>query len=277
MPTNISWYLGISIEDKQLNSRELKVYLRELTPFASGKLADNTRTESFSVTNASGEKESGNVNTTNGITADYFGMFTNRTTPPDVVKGEHVLVIQYADEDKYYWIALGRDDNLRKTELVKLAASNDRAESKTLTDNNTYFVEIDTKLGKRIRIQTSKSDGEPFSYNLVLDAANSFIQLADDKGNRVEIISNEKQVKLANENGTTVDLKGNDISILAPGDITLRAGGTLNLVAGTTNMNTAIENTGTFTNKGDMNNDGNITTSGTITASGAVTAPNIPH
>ena len=282
MPNDFKTYIGIVVEDKQLQSREIKVYIRDMTPYSAGNLGDNTRQEQYTITNETGEKVSSNVNTTNSVTADYFGLYSNRAFPPDVVKGEQVLVLQFADEDKYYWVPMGRDDNLRKGELIRFAASDDMSPSKQLTEANTYFVELDTKLAKRIRLHTSKSNGEAFGYDVIIDAMNSFIQIADDQGNRIELVSPESKIKLTNNSGTTVNIEKENITVLAPSEITVRAGSTLNVIAPTININGsninstgAVSSSGSMTNNGNLTNNGNISNSGTITSAGAVTAPNI--
>lgn len=224
MANNFSIYVGIAVEDKPLDSREIKVYIRELIPYSGGKLEDTTRTETYSIKNDQDATISGNVDTTNCIIADYFGVETNRAFPPDIVKGEQVLVFRYSDEDRYYWVCAGRDDNLRRGELHRIQISDDMHIVKELTEHNTYFLEMDTKVAKRIRIETSKSDGEDFEYRIIIDAKNDFVQITDDIGNRMEIFSKPKRVKLTNAVGATVDLLKEDIFILAPRDIHVKAG-----------------------------------------------------
>lgn len=266
MSNNFEIFTGIAVEDKQLQSRELKIHLRELTPFVSGKLKDTTRDEKYTVKSEDGTDVSGKVNTSNCVTADYFGMDTNSTFPPDIVKGEQVLVLRYADEDKYYWLSTGRDDNLRKTEIVRWSASNDTSDNKKLTEANTYFAEIDTKLAKRIRLHTSKSNGEDFGYDLIIDAANNFFTIHDDTGNRIDLQSKEKRIKLTTTAGTTVNLDDRDITMLAPGDITIRCGGELTFAAPSIKRQGPVEGVGDITNKGDFTFNGTGTSSGTITA-----------
>jgi len=277
--SNSQWteYVGIVVEDRKLHSREIKVFLREMTPFASGAITDNTRKETYSVTDDSGAKTSGNVSTTNNITADYYGGDSNRAFPPDVVKGEQVTVLKYADEDKYYWKSMGRDDNMRKSELVRLAASNNPAGSGDLNESNTYMVELDTKLGKRIRLKTSTSSGEAFGYDFIIDAKNSFVQITDNAGNRIELLSQENKIKLTNQLGTTVNLEGAELSLMAPGDITVRAGGTLTMIGASINVIGPMTNTGSISNNGNITNNGNTTNNGDFISSGQVKAPNIPH
>ena len=215
MSNNFKVFYGIAVEDRASKSRKLKVYLRELTPFSGGDIADKTRNEKYSTTDDDGNTVSGTVSTTNCVVADYFGSDTNRAFPPDIVAGEQVIVLQYADEDNYYWMPGGRDDNLRKGELDRWAISDDMAESKSLTESNTYFVELDTKITKRIRIHTSKSDGEAFGYDIVIDAANSNLQITDDAGNLFNINSPVSVVHMRNAFGSIVRLDKEVIQIMA--------------------------------------------------------------
>lgn len=262
--SNFEVFVGVAVEDKELSSRQLKVFLRELTPFAGGKLADNTRTETYTIANETGDKISGNVKTTNNVVADFFGLSTNSAFPPDVVAGEQVYVLKYADEDKYYWISAGRDDNLRKGEIIRMSASGEMSSDKTLSENNTYFVELDTKLGKRIRIHTSKTNGEAFGYDVIIDAANNFISISDDTGNSFELASQEKRLTLKNSSGSVFNIVDQNISILAEGVVAIKSSQEIVLSAPKVSAHGALSNNGDMTNKGNMNTNGNITASGTV-------------
>ena len=248
---NYRIYNGIVAEDRALKSKHIKVYLRELNPFITGNISDNTKQERFTTDDVNGNKISGSVNTSNVIIADYFGFHTNRYHPPDVVKGEQVLVLQYADEDKYYWLSMGRDDNLRTTELVRVSVANDRKSGKKdLTEKNTYFVELDTKVMKRIRIITTKSDGEKFAYGFVIDAKNGFVQISDDDGNLISLESEARRIKLMNKDKSILNLDAENIFVLAPGNITIRADRELNISAKKINTKSTTTFTVQSTNLG---------------------------
>lgn len=247
MPNEFKVWVGIAVEDRQIKSREIKVFLREMTPYSAGKIEDTTKDETYTVSSDDGSKVSGSVSTTNNVVADYFGANTNSAFPPDIVKGEQVIVLKYADEDKYYWMSAGRDDNLRRGELVRWAISDDQAVKKDLTESNTYFMEMDTKIEKRIRIHTSKSDGESYGYDVIIDAKNHFVKISDDVGNRIELESDNSRVKVTNAAGATVDLDKSDINIIAPQHMNLRAGGYLILSAPSVIINGASIQSGGIT------------------------------
>lgn len=223
MANNFKVFYGVAVEDRASQSRQLKVFLREMTPFGGGDIADKTKNESFSTVDEKGNKTPGKVSTTNCIVADYFGMSSNSAFPPDIVSGEQVLVLQYADEDKYYWMSAGRDDNLRKGELARWSVSNDMAASKELAESNTYFMELDTKLAKRIRLHTSKSNGEAFGYDIIIDAANSNINITDDAGNSIVIMSEQSVIQMKNSAGSALCLNKDMVQMLATGTVYIKA------------------------------------------------------
>lgn len=217
-------YIGICVEDKEFTSRVLKVHLRELLPFVEGEVEDDDSVEAYSyIDDESGNVVDGEITVSNHITAEWFGMSSNRVFPPDVVLGEQVLVMKYSDEDIYYWVSLGRDDNMRRLEILRHAVSDSVEYDRLLDDDNTYYVEMDTKFTKRIRIVTSKSDGEDYRYEIIIDAKNNFLALHDDAGNEIIIESDIPRIKLKNANGTIVDLNGEDIIMIAPRDVVISA------------------------------------------------------
>lgn len=223
MSNNFKVFYGLAVEDRASKSRMIKVFLREMSPFAGGDIGDKTQNETFSTVDEKGNKTPGKVSTTNCIVADYFGMNSNSAFPPDIVAGEQVIVLQYADEDKYYWMSAGRDDNMRKGELARWSVSNDKSTSKELSEANTYFAELDTKLAKRIRLHTSKSNGEAFGYDIVIDAANSNINITDDAGNSIVILSDQSVVQMKNASGSAVCLNKEMIQLMASGTVYIKA------------------------------------------------------
>lgn len=217
-------YWGIVAEDKVANSRIAKIYIKEFLPFFSGDLDDHDGTEDFKVTTEDGESEELSMTTSIHTPCEWFGFDSNRTFPPDLVKGEQVRVIQYADSEVYYWESSGRDDGLRRDEIFRQSIANRKNIEEGLDDDNTYFFEMDTKFNKRIRLVLNNSDGEDHSYTICIDGKESFISLNDDIGNRIILESNVPRIKLVNSSGTFIDLHDQDITMVAPRDIIMKAG-----------------------------------------------------
>ena len=218
-------YLGIAVEDKVYDSRLLKVYITEIAPYISGEIKDLTGKESISIMNdEKGKKEEVEVNSTNILTCEYFGLATNRVFPPDVRKGEQILVIRYRDLDRYYWVSLGRDDRLRRKEIFRLAVSDDDKIDKKLEEENTYFIEMDTLFDKRIRLITSKADGEKYKYSIVIDAKNHYVSVYDDDDNYFILESDRPRIKMKNRSKSLIDINDEDIFIACKRDVSIHAG-----------------------------------------------------
>ena len=216
-----SVYFAIVLEDKLPNEETIFVQLLELNPFVDGKV--EIKTDSVKVGDALTDSYE-IVEVSNSIKATYFSFLTNRAYAPDVKKNEQVLVFRYADSYKYYWFPLGRDDYLRRTERVTIRASNNLTVPQGLSDNNSYTIELDTKYQGHILIKTSKTSGEKFQYQIKIDTQKNTLQLCDDKNNQVLIDSNVPRVMLTNTNGSTVDVVKNNINLIAPEDIIVKAG-----------------------------------------------------
>jgi hypothetical protein len=163
------------------------------------------------------------ITITNVIEASYLDLMSNRSGPPDIVKGEQVLLFQYSDTDEYYWFPLGRDDDLRRLEHYRISVSDDQKTVKILDKNNTYYIELDTLHDKAITIATSKSDGEKYKYHFKIDANNNTVTLQDDIGNEIWLESDIPRIMLKNSSDTIVDLNDKDILFGAPRDIVIKA------------------------------------------------------
>lgn len=216
--------IGYVAEDKEYTSKTLSVYAPEILP-AMDDYGDLTVKQTVKFTDAkSGLEFAETMAESNIIRAEYFDMATNRSGPPDMRQGEQVLLFHYADTDKYFWFPTGRDDNLRRLERFRLAVSNDSSAQKELNDDNTYFIEMDTLHSKRIRIQTSKSDGESYIYTIIVNSDTNTLTINDDIGNELIIESDIPRVRLKNSDYSFLDLFQKDVIIGAARDVIVKAG-----------------------------------------------------
>lgn len=215
-----SEFVGIVVEDKPTDSRIIKVYLKELIPFVTGNVAAVEKKKQV------GSDLTGTVavvTTSNYVEAKYIGS-PNRRYPPDVRKNEQVRVWKYADADEYYWDSLGRDDNLRGPERLNFSVSGAVGPVEALTDENTYFLELDTLHKRRILLRTSKANGEKYAYLIMLNADNSKLVICDDADNEILIESELPRVRLRNRDGSLIDLAAKNILSSAPEDYLVSAG-----------------------------------------------------
>ena len=226
--------IGIVIGRSKKGSKGLiKVYPVEILPEMDGELLEVEETITGEGVNGTGETYSASAKVGNYITAQWLSLSTNRVTPPDVLKGEQVLLWVYADEDKYYWTSMGRDDNLRRLENVVYAYSDisDPESNEPLTIDNCYTVMVSTR-DKHVSVKTVKEDGEPFEYLLQLNTKNGKLIVKDDVGNHITMCSDKETIECGNKSKSIVTLAASNVTICSPNDISLNAKNNFNLKAG---------------------------------------------
>ena len=221
--TRVYKYLGRVAEPLKDKDVTIPVIVPELTPNVSGSFGASTEKDTASLQNPqTAVQTQSQVNLANHIVATWFGC-SNRRWPPYVRKGEQVWIYQFGDSDHYFWHEIGRDPEIRQLERYRLEVGNTQTPNQEKTEENTYYFELDT-VGKRVRIHTTVSDGEPFLYEFTIDTANGAVTLLDSKGNRIFIDSKENQIQLNNADGTVANLNKVDMTLAAPRDIMIRAG-----------------------------------------------------
>ena len=217
--TKMQEFIGYAAADKAQNSRELLVYPAELLPFLSGEISAK-EVENQIRTKGSSEY-SGTVKTSTIIKCLYRDETSNRAFPPDIRKGEEVIVYNFGDGNTYYWKSSARNDNARRTETYRVAISGTLKNVAENNDDSTYFFEMDTRRSHRIRISTSNQDGEQFRYTFCINADKNEVFLGDDKGNQFFIKSDQPRVCMKNVDGSLVDLNVTNIVIAAKNDISI--------------------------------------------------------
>lgn len=234
------------------NQRTFHIYVPEYLPTLTGDITPETATHTVEVTNVmTNQKESVDVQTATTITAEYLGVLTSRTVPT-MYKNQQVLVLNFATDDRFFWLPLERDDYMRTFEQIrfsaldqaitnKSAAVGDNVEGKQagITDDNTYFFEIDTKYHKHILLSTSATDGEDWRYFFKIDTNSRSVEIWDQSVKDKSIPSNsiklESQpipgcrgrIKLENAAGTSITLEDKNMAIHVPKNLEFYVGGNL--------------------------------------------------
>lgn len=253
--TNWLVYLGILADStREWNQREFYIYVPELSPFHEGDVSPEYVNIPISIKNlATGSNECKDIKVTKTIKADYFGVESSKSVPT-MVKGQQVLVVNFGKTGKYYWIPLERDDYLKTFERIRWSCAdvattnkaivedpNDiKARKATLTDDNTYFFEIDTRDKKRIYMSTSASDGEPWRYYFRIDPVERSVTIWDEhvdkndpnpqRQNTIKLESRPDpniigRITLQNASGTTFKLEDKNMIISVPKNLMIDVGG----------------------------------------------------
>lgn len=221
--TALKFWHGYAVLDKANDSRELYVYSEELLPFVTGKIKateikNNIKTKS-SVTGGF----SGNLSTTNALRCIYRDSDSNRAFPPSVRKGEQVLIYNNGDSDTWYWKSEGRNDELRRTDTLRYGCSGTLDNVAVPSDDNTYFIEVDTRTKHHIKLSTSMDDGEKYRYTILIDADNNKIMIGDNEENIISIDSAHPRVCMKNKSNSLIDLNAENIIISCKKDITIKS------------------------------------------------------
>ena len=248
--TLLTEYHGYAIADKERGSRELKVFVPALLPMLTGELKaieqDNDVLTTAAGTNFS---YSGLIKTKNYLLCQYKNDDPNSLVVPLVRKGEQVIVSNYANTDVWYWRSAGRNDNERRTDTYKTGVSGNLVHNAKLTDDNTYFMEMDTREKHQIKLSTSKQDGEKYRYTIQADADNSRIVVSDDIENKIIIESDPHRISIINKDNSMIILDKKNIVIKCDGEIimestsskvTIHGGSEINVKSPVTNVESPV-------------------------------------
>ncbi len=244
---------GIVAANKALSSKTIEVTPTELLNMSDGELTDNYSTAVVKTVDSTGASSESTINSTSTVTATWLPFGSNRATAPDVRRGEKVCVWKYADADKYYWSELEYEGKLRQLETIIFCISNTQETDQEPTPENTYFVEWSTH-NKILHVHTSKSDGEKFSYDLMINAKDGNIIIQDDIENAFMLDSVEKRLFLRNTSGSFLDIDKKNITLSAVDELKLLSGGkTIQTASGGVvgSAPSVVWDTPTFTISGD--------------------------
>ena len=198
---------------------EVEIIPTEWIGMRDGEMTQNATVMEYETKDQIDNVVKGGIMGANTIKAQWLpGASSNRLTPPDVRRGVRVEILQSADEDKYYWRDMGLDHNLFKLETIIIGISNTQDEGDTvLKPENMYWIEFSTH-SKRLAFSTSKSDGEPYMYEMYFDTKNGEFNLTDDIGNFIYLVSKLSLIHAQNDKGTFFKLDKKDIKAFAPQD-----------------------------------------------------------
>jgi hypothetical protein len=216
--------IGVVAANKGLNTNVIEVCPVEHFPMVDGELTSNATKYQAAGVDANGNSYADSINTTLTVSATWIALGSmNRTTSPDVRRGERVQLYRYADADEFYWTTLTDDTHLRRLETVTHAYSGTADENTTALDGtNSYFHEISTHNGY-MHWHTSKANGEPFAYDVQINAKTGYVTIQDDVGNAMRMDSGNCMITLQNAQGSSVVLDKTNGTVTVPATWTVNA------------------------------------------------------
>lgn len=213
------WSIGKVASNKKLGEWEVEVTATEVNPMIDGELNANANSYTAKAEDEGGGAYSEEVTTSNTITAKWLPVGQpNRMTPPDVRRGEEVILYRFGNAEQIYWNTYRNDLAFRKLETVVWAISG-TAEEGPMDQSKTYFIEVSSHKGL-LHIHTSKENGEPYMYDIRLNTTEGIFEIMDDIGNRLKLDSRENHWRMENSDGSFLDMMHRDIVVSADDNIT---------------------------------------------------------
>lgn len=222
--------LGIVIITKPRGTDYIEVSPIEDLPLVDGLIEDLKYKYDVTLPDAKGKAVSSKVEGNNILKAKWipFG-HSNRMSAPDVVKNETVVIFRFADTDEYYWTTIFREPSIRRLETVLYAYGDLPIGLTPFDKDSSYWAEVSTH-DKYIQVHTSKSDGEPYEYDIIIETAKGSVTVKDDVGN---------YYKLDSPSGT-ITANANEHIVLNAPLITLNANNIVNNASSSIHNNTPV-------------------------------------
>lgn len=222
----VPYSIGIVAENPAIGSKEILVTPSEVTPQMTGVVKSNPQVMTTTGEDAQGNEYKVDAMTDTTLTATWLPDNSNRVSPPNVRRNTRVQLYRMGDSDTFYWRDLGLDPQLKRLETVILAFNNNPNEQgdDKVDPENCWFLEVSTHTGMAT-FHTTKSNGEPFAYDLQINAKAGKVVITDDDGecNSIMLDSVNKHIQAILSTGTEFNLDGNNIYGFAPEDITFKA------------------------------------------------------
>lgn len=212
---------GKAAEDLAIGTDMLEVFCVEDHPNVTDEVTTNVTSFKGEGTSAEGAAYSAKVETSVTVKCKWLAISEpNRQTPPNVCRGERMVVYRFGNSSDYYWVTLDADLAYRKLETVVWAFSGtkDRNDSKA-HEANTYFFEVSTHKGL-VKLSTSKANGEPFRWEFLLDTKNGVFTIKDDADQAFKLDSDAKSFSYTNAVGSIFEIIEKAMRIEIPDSIT---------------------------------------------------------
>lgn len=203
-----------------LDSDLIEVTPTEDFPFMEGELTDHSEKQTVKGQREDGSAFSVSVQQSNTIQAKWLRNHDNRLTPPNVRRGETVILYQFGDADKYYWTTQLIDSKLRRLETVIYGWSASAVEDDPVDSDHMYYFELSTHK-KLVTFHTSKVNGEFTAYDIQINTQDGTILIQDDMGNYISLDSRAVRMELKNADGVHYDMDRKNLTVTVPETTTM--------------------------------------------------------
>lgn len=194
---------GIVAEDKAPNTPWVEIIPVEYHFMQSSKVDAKIRSRDVEHLSANAP-DTLKENTADTIRAKWMVYNSFQVTPPDVCKGDEVMIYRLGETDIYFWEDLN-SANVKK--LVNVIEAYPADPSNQMADDlsNAYVWQVSTRDGL-VQLRTSMANGEKCQFLFQFNPKDGTHNCTDHKGNKYWINSPENDVGLMNANGSKFNL-----------------------------------------------------------------------
>lgn len=218
--------VGMVTKPKERTSRHIQAVAVEVASATDGELTHAPQEEILSYFNVDGTESQVKMTSSRDIECEWLPMEGNRATPPDVERGELVMIYRLGDTTQYYWTCQGLRQHLRTLESVITMYGATPDLSGCGLDFSKCYYSVWSPLDGNITFGTSKANGELFKYTFQINTKESFLAMGDDAGNYVEVNSAASRVIMQNIDNSMVRIEKKIIDLKADTAINFTVGGT---------------------------------------------------
>lgn len=243
---------------KERTSRMVQALPVEIASGTDGEVTHAPQEEILKGFDSDGSEYQVKMTSSRDLECEWLPMEGNRVTPPDVQRGELVMIYRLGDSDRYFWTCMGIRNHLRTLEsVITMYGATPNISGCGLDFTNCYY-QIWSPADGHITFGTSQANGEEFKYTFQINAKESFAGLTDDVGNYMEINSAAGRCMFKNASGSIIRAEKQIIDLIADSEINFTVGGTkmtLNPSEITSTTTTDTKQATTINRKGTTIND----------------------
>jgi hypothetical protein len=194
---------GVVAEDKAPNSPWVEIIPVEYHFMQSSKV--QAKIHSRDVTHLSANAQDNlQENTSDTIRAKWMVYNSLQVTPPDVCRGDEVMIHRLGKTDIYFWEDLNSANVKRLVNVIE-AYPADPANQMADDLSNAYVWQVSTRDGL-VQLRTSMANGEKCQFLFQFNPKDGSHNCTDQKGNKYWINSIENDVGMENANGSKVNI-----------------------------------------------------------------------
>lgn len=206
--------VAIVAADKPRNTVYIEARPLTATAFINGEVSDLEQTQVATGLDGFGQTYQKEMTVTQTVTAKWLPIGgSNRLAPPDVVKGERVMLYRVGDSSAvFYWDSFGNDVGIRKLETEVTGITADPNTDNPLSTENSYWRKTSSH-DKVIELHTSDLNGEAAKYDDVMDLASGTVTLNDNHGNKDVLDSPKRTRRIEIGTGEYIELSPGKLHI----------------------------------------------------------------